>query len=66
MEKSIAQRIKEVADQLEQLAIDVARMKQVANSDDVNDIQWLSDELFHDQSKMHYKYYYLAQSIWGD
>lgn len=66
MKKSIAQRIKEVADQVEQLSIDVARMKQFADSDDVNDIQWLSDKLFHDQSKMHYEYYCLAQAIWGD
>ena len=66
MEKSIAQRIKEIADQVEQLSIDIARMKQFADSDDVNDIQWLSDKLFHDQSKMHCGYYYLAQAIWGD
>lgn len=66
MEKSIAQRIKELADQIEQLAIDVACMKETADPDDVNDIQDLSDELFHDQSKMHYGYYYLAQAIWGD
>lgn len=66
MKKSIAQRIKELADQIEQLSIDVACMKQTANSDDINDIQNLSDELFHDQSKMHYEYYSLAQAIWGD
>lgn len=66
MEKSIAQRIKELADQIEQLSIDVARMKETADPDDVNDIQDLSDELFHDQSKMHHGYYYLAQAIWGD
>lgn len=66
MEKSIAQRIKELADQMEQLSIDVARMKETADPDDVNDIQELSDELFHDQSKMHYEYYSLAQIIWGD
>ena len=66
MEKSIAQRIKELADQIEQLSIDVARMKETADPDDVNDIQDLSDELFHDQSNMHYGYYYLAQAIWGD
>lgn len=66
MEKSIARRIKEIADQVEQLSIDVARMKQFADPDDVNDIQLLSDELFHDQSKMHSGYYYLAQAIWGD
>ena len=66
MEKSIAQRIKELADQIEQLSIDVAHMKETADPDDVNDIQDLSDELFHDQSKMHYGYYYLAQAIWGD
>lgn len=66
MKKSIAQRIKEVADQVEQLSIDVARMKQFADSDDVNDIQWLSEKLFHDQSKMRSGYYYLAQAIWGD
>ena len=66
MEKSIAQRIKELADQIEQLSIDVTRMKETADSDDVNDIQELSDELFHDQSKMHHGYYYLAQAIWGD
>ena len=66
MEKSIAQRIKELADQIEQLSIDVARMKETADPDDVNDIQELSDELFHDQSKMHQGYYYLAQAIWGD
>lgn len=66
MEKSIAQRIKELADQIEQLSIDVVRMKETADPDDINDIQELSDELFHDQSKMHYRYYYLAQAIWGD
>lgn len=66
MEKSIAQRIKELADQIEQLSIDVARMKETADPDDVNDIQELSDELFHDQSKMHHGYYYFAQAIWGD
>lgn len=66
MEKSIAQRIKEIADQVEQLSIDIASMKQFADSDDVNDIQLLSDQLFHDQSKMHCGYYYLAQAIWGD
>lgn len=66
MKKSIAQRIKELADQIEQLSIDVACMKQAANPDDINDIQNLSDELFHDQSKMHYEYYSLAQAIWGD
>lgn len=66
MKKSIAQRIKEVADQVEQLSIDIARMKQFADSDEVNDIQWLSEKLFHDQSKMHSGYYYLAQAIWGD
>ena len=53
MEKSIAQRIKELADQMEQLAIDIACMKETADPDDINDIQDLSDELFHDQSKMH-------------
>ena len=63
MEKSIAQRIKELADQMEQLSIDVARMKATADPDD---IQELSDELFHDQSKMHYEYYSLAQAIWGN
>lgn len=51
---------------MEQLSIDVARMKETADPDDVNDIQELSDELFHDQSKMHYEYYSLAQIIWGD
>lgn len=66
MEKSIAQRIKELADQIEQLSIDMARMKETADPDDVNDIQELSDELFHDQSKMRHGYYYLAQAIWGD
>ena len=66
MEKSIAQRIKELADQMEQLSIDMARMKETANPDDVNDIQDLSDELLHDQSKMRHGYYYLAQAIWGD
>ena len=66
MEKSIAQRIEELADQMEQLSIDIARMKETADPDDVNDIQELSDELFHDQSKMHCGYYYLAQAIWGD
>lgn len=66
MKKSIAQRIKELADQIEQLSIDVACMKQTANPDDINDIQNLSDELFHDQSKMYYEYYSLAQAIWGD
>lgn len=66
MKKSIAQRIKELADQMEQLSIDVACMKQTANPDDINDIQNLSDELFHDQSKMYYEYYSLAQAIWGD
>ena len=66
MEKSIAQRIKELADQIEQLSIDIAHMKETADPDDVNDIQDLSDELFHDQSKMHHGYYYLAQDIWGD
>ena len=66
MEKSIAQRIKELADQMEQLSIDMARMKETADPDDVNDIQELSDELFQDQSKMRQGYYYLAQAIWGD
>ena len=66
MEKSIAQRIKELADQMEQLSIDVARMKETADPDDINDIQELSDELFQAQSKMHYEYYSLAQIIWGD
>lgn len=66
MEKSITQRIKELADQMEQLSIDIARMKQVADLEDINDIQGLSDELFHDSSKMHYEYYFLAQAIWGD
>lgn len=66
MKKSIAQRIKELADQIEQLSIDVARMKQSADPDAINDIQELSDELFHVQSKMHYEYYYLAQGIWED
>lgn len=66
MEKSIVQRIKELADQIEQLSIDVARMKETANPDDVNDIQELNDNLFYIQSKMHYEYYSLAQVIWGD
>ena len=38
MEKSIAQRIKELADQIEQLSIDVVRMKETADPDDINDI----------------------------
>lgn len=66
MEKSITQRIKELADQMEQLSIDIARMKQIADPEDINDIQELSDELFHDSSKMHYEYYFWAQAIWGD
>ena len=44
----------------------MARMKETANPDDVNDIQELSDNLFHIQSKMHCEYYSLAQDIWGD
>ena len=66
MEKSITQRIEELADQIKQLSIDMARMKETADPNDVNDIQELSDTLFHIQSKMHCEYYSLAQDIWGD
>ena len=66
MEKSIAKRIKELADQMEQLSIDVAHLKQTADLSNISVIQELSDELFCVQSKMRYEYYYLAQGIWED
>lgn len=66
MEKSIAKRIKEVADQMEQLSIDVAHLKQTVDPSNISVIQELSDELFYIQSKMRYEYYYLAQGIWED
>lgn len=66
MEKSIAQRMKELADQMEQLSIDVARLKQTVDLSEINIVQELSDELFYIQSKMRYEYYYLAQGIWED
>ena len=46
MEKSIAKRIKELADQMEQLSIDVAHLKQTADPSNISVIQELSDELF--------------------
>ena len=66
MEKSIVKRIKELADQMEQLSIDVAHLKQTADPSNISVIQELSDELFCVQSKMRYEYYYLAQGIWED
>lgn len=67
MEKNITERIKELANQVLQLSIDVACMKkQTTNSEDADDIQKMSDELFHIQSEMRYEYYPLAQDIWGD
>ena len=67
MEKGIAQKIKELADQMEQLSIDVARRKQgVINQDDLEDIQELSDRLFAKQSELRYDDYFLARGLWEE
>ena len=64
MNNNIPKRIKELAKQIEQLSIDVAMMKQYTNDeDDKKDIQELSDDLFHIQSKMSYEYYSLAEAL---
>ena len=67
MEKGIAQKIKKLADQMEQLSIDVARRKQgVINQDDLEDIQELSDRLFAKQSELRYDDYFLAKGLWEE
>lgn len=64
MNNNIPQRIKELAKQIELLSVDVAVMKQYTNDEeDKKDIQELSDDLFHIQSKMFYEYYSLAKVL---
>lgn len=64
MTNNIPERIKELAKNIEQLSIDVAMMKQYTNDEeDKKDIQELSDNLFHIQSKMYYEYYSLAEAL---
>lgn len=64
MTNNIPERIKELAKNIEQLSIDVAVMKQYTNDEeDKKDIQELSDNLFHIQSKMSYEYYSLAEAL---
>lgn len=64
MNNNIPERIKELAKNIEQLSIDVAMMKQYTNDeDDKKDIEELSDNLFHIQSKMSYEYHSLAEAL---
>lgn len=64
MNNNIPKRIKELAKQIELLSVDVAVTKQFTNNeDDKKDIQELSDNLFHIQSKMSYEYYALAEAL---
>lgn len=64
MNNNIPERIKELAKQIELLSVDVAVMKQYTNDeDDKKDIQELSDDLFHIQSKMFYEHYSLAEAL---
>lgn len=64
MNNNIPKRIKELAKQIELLSVDVAVTKQFTNDeDDKKDIQELSDNLFHIQSKMSYEYYALVEAL---
>lgn len=67
MEMNIAQRIKEVADQVLQLSADVAQMSQnISNEEDLDALRALSDRLFHEQSVMRYEDYWLVQDIFDE
>lgn len=62
--KNIAQKIESLANQIEQLSIEVARIKKTtADSNDIKKLQELSDKLFHIQSEMRYKCYPLTYYI---
>lgn len=67
MEKTIAQRMKELADEMLQLSADMARLSySVLDNEDRDAIQVLSDKLFHEQSEMRYEDYWTVQDIFNE
>ena len=67
MEKTIAQRMKELADGILQLSADMARLSySVLDNEDRDAIQALSDKLFHEQSEMRYEDYWTVQDIFNE
>lgn len=60
-------KLKQVANELEQLSIEIAaEKKNLPNNEDKQDAQYLSDELFKIQSHLRTSIYWLAEDMFGE
>lgn len=64
---NIPSKLKQVANELEQLSIEIAaEKKNLSNSEDKQVAQNLSDDLFEIQSHLRTSMYWLAEAIFGE
>lgn len=64
---NIPSKLKQVANELEQLSIEIAaEKKNLSNNDDKQAAQNLSDDLFEIQSHLRTSMYWLAEAIFGE
>lgn len=65
--KNFCKRVNAIAEELEQLSIDLAKAKASLNDqEDINDIQEISDKLFSWQSDMRYYFYSIVEDVFED
>lgn len=64
---SFCARINAIAEELEQLSIDLAKAKANLNDqEDINDVQEISDKLFSWQSDMRYYFHSIVEDVFED